>query len=333
MQKILLLGLILLLQNYTSNAQIDSLRNGLKGKIIRALGKSSTSPSVYYAGLKGNELGSGLIYRSEDAGVTWDPLYDGKPVGGYIADIQAIEQAKDPQRTLYVGTWKNGLFKSVDEGESWQKDMHFPSADIRSIKAGIQNPLLVYAATSFFGVIKSVDGGQTWKRNAAAVVNNSFQFAWSIEIDKNDDNIIYAQTFRKGIWKSSDQGESWKQVLDTNGKVCWDMKVSKDSKEIWVASSISRDTLSAVFHSRDSGDTWEEIPNVPQIGVSQINVLDRNNNKTVAIGSWKNGVFLYKNNKWVKSDHVDFHSIAEILVADDEFLIGSWGNGTYKLKL
>ena len=157
MQKLLIIGLILLFQNQFIYAQTDSLKYGLKGKIIRALGQSPTSPSICYVGLKGNELGSGLVYKSEDAGLTWHQLNDGKPVGDYVADIQAIEKANDPKKTLYVGTWKSGLFKSIDDGETWHKDVNFPSADIRSIKAGTQTPLLVYAATSSFGVVKSID--------------------------------------------------------------------------------------------------------------------------------------------------------------------------------
>lgn len=333
MKKILIIGFLLFLQNSLIYAQTDSLKYGLKGTIIRALGKTSSSPLVCYAGLKGNDLGSGLIYKSKDAGKTWYELNNGKPVGDYVADIQAIEKANDPMKTLYAGTWKSGLFKSIDDGETWQKDLNFPSADIRSIKAGIQNPLLVYAATSSFGVVKSIDGGKTWQGNNASTINNSFQFAWSIEVDKKNDHVVYAQTFRDGIWKSSDQGETWKQVLDTNGKVCWDMKISEDSEEIWVASSMSGDTLSSVYYSPNNGSTWEEIPDVPQIAVNQINVIEKNKEKTLIIGSWKQGVFIYKNKKWIKNDAVDYDSISEILIMDDEVLIGSWGNGTYKIRL
>ncbi len=333
MKKMLIIGLILFFQNQLIYAQTDSLKYGLKGKIIRALGQSPVSTSVCYAGLKGNYLGTGLVYKSEDAGITWYQLNNGKPVSDYVADIQAIEKANDPEKTLYVGTWKSGLFKSEDDGETWQKDVNFPSADIRSIKTGIQTPLLVYAATSSYGVVKSIDGGKTWKRNSATSINKTFQFAWSIEIDKNNDSIVFAQTFSNGIWKSSDQGETWTKVLDTSGKVCWDMKVSDSSKELWVASSQRGDTLSSVYYSPDHGATWNELPDVPQVGVSQINVIDKSNERVIIIGSWQDGVYVHKDEKWKKEDSVDFETISEILIADDELLIGSWGNGTFNIKL
>jgi photosystem II stability/assembly factor-like uncharacterized protein len=116
---------------------------------------------------------------------------------------------------IYAGTWKCGLFISDDDGKSWKKDINFHSGDVRSIKAGIQTPLLVYASTSAFGVVKSIDGGKTWKRNEALLVDSTFQFAWSIEVDPKDDSIVYAQTIDKGVWRSIDQGETWSQLLKT----------------------------------------------------------------------------------------------------------------------
>ncbi len=322
-----------LLQWNLCYSQIDSFSTSLKGKIIRAIGKNSHSSAVCYAGLKGSELGSGLIYISENSGKNWKPLNNGKPIGVYVSDIQAIEKSSDPEKTLYAGTWKNGLYKSKDDGQTWQKDLNFPSSDVRSIKSGIQTPLLIYAATSYLGVVKSIDGGKTWKGNDAKTINSTFQFVWSIEIDKNDDNIIFAQTFNSGIWKSINQGETWKQVLDTNGEVCWDMKISKDSKNVWVVSSQRGDTLSSIYHSIDGGNTWEEMLDVPQIGISQINVVESDDENTIIIGSWKKGVHLLKDKNWIKSTLVDYDSISEILLMDNEILIGSWGNGTYNLKL
>ncbi len=308
-------------------SQSDSL---LKGKIIRSIGSSPTNPSELYAGLKGKKLNTGTIHKSTDYGKTWEVLNNGKSISPYTSDIQAIAVSTNPTNTIYAGTWKDGLYKSTDHGKTWKKDVNFPSSDIRSIKVGVQNPLLVYAATSSFGVVKSIDGGNTWIRSTPKVINNSFQFAWSIELDKKNDSIVYAQTYNKGVWKSTNQGSTWKQVLDTKGKTCWDMKISEDSKDIWVATSKNSANLSAIYHSKNSGISWKELPNVPQINISQINVI---NDKTLIIGGWKQGVFIEKNNKWVKIDSVDFDTISEIMIYKNQIVIGSWGNGIYRVAI
>lgn len=333
MKKEIIIGLVLIVQCQLAISQIDSLKFGLKGKIIRSLVNTPTSTSIYYAGLKGEEFGSALIYESEDFGKTWIPLNNGKPISPYASDIQAISIANDSKNSIYAGTWKDGLHKSIDKGKTWERILTIPSSDVRSIRTGIQTLSLVYASTSNFGVIKSIDNGKSWKRNNHKTIARTFQFAWSIELDQRNDSIVFAQTYDKGVWKSTDQGNSWKQILDVKDKVCWDIKVSKKSNSIWVAASKSADTISSINHSENHGETWNEIKNVPQIGISQINVIESNDKNIIIVGSWTNGVFMLKNEKWKKLEKVDFNAISEILLNGNDLLIGSWGNGIYNITL
>ncbi len=314
-----------------SEAQIDSIKYGLKGKIIRAMAQSPQTPSTFYAGLKGSKLGTGHIYQSIDSGTTWTKINKGQPLSGYVADIQAIAVASDVSQTIYAGTWKNGLFKSTDGGQSFHYDTSFPSADIRSIKTGIQHPSLIYASTSAFGVVSSTDGGKSWTRNNPALIDSTFQFAWSIEIDKNDDHTIYAQTFSNGVWKSTDQGTTWNKALDTAGKVAWDMHIEDNGQDLWVAASTRGDTLSTIYHSANAGQDWQEINDVPQIGISQISSLQSNGSTTIIIGSWRGGVHMRSQDTWTKVEDVDYDTISEILKHKGGFVIGSWGNGSYRI--
>ena len=241
---------------------------------------------------------------------------------------------QDKTNTIYAGTWKDGLHKSIDAGRTWTRVESAPSSDIRSLKTGIQTPGLVYAATSSFGVMKSIDGGATWQRNDPAAIDSTFKFAWSIEIDERDDKVIFAQTYSKGIWKSTDQGATWQKALDIKDKVCWDLKLSGNS--VWVASSKSRDSISLIHYSEDLGETWEEVENVPQVGVSQINVIEQNGKQVLLVGSWSDGIHVLKEGSWSKMQQVDYDVISEILPnrsKSNEIIIGSWGNGIYNLKL
>jgi len=333
MHKHIIIGLSLIFFTQTTFSQIDSLKYGLKGKTIRALSKTSSTPVVCYAGLKGKNLGSALMYKSDDFGKTWHPLNDGEPISPYAADIQAIAVSNNANNTIYAGTWKDGLYKSNDNGDKWEKIESAPSSDIRSIKTGIQTPELIYAATSAFGVMKSNDGGNTWKRNDPEMIDSSFKFAWSVEIDEKNDDIVFAQTFNRGIWKSTDQGDTWTQALDTENKVCWDMHISKKSNSIWVASSASRDSTSIVYHSPDQGETWQEIADAPQIGINQIYVIEKGSESQIYIGSWNDGIYVQENETWKKLEEIDFNEISEILFHNNELLIGTWGNGTYQVKL
>ena len=331
MKKVIIVLFGLLLCSQAAKAQVDTIKYGLKGKIIRAFEQSTVSPNTYYAGLKGASFGTGHVYKSTDAGVTWHVLNNGEPIDPYVADIQAVAESKLPNPILWAGTWKNGMFKSLDYGETWVKDMSCPSSDIRSIRTGIQNPSLIYAATSTFGVIKSTDRGATWHRNTPAVIDSSFAFAWSIEIDPVDDRIIYAQTFGDGVWRSVDQGDSWTQLLDTDGQVAWDMKIA-DHGELYVAASKRGASESTLYHSTDGGATWVQVSDAPQIGINQIATHEHDGESTIYVGSWQDGVYQLMGGVWSKVDSVDHGTIAHILNNENGVLIGSWGNGIYQVN-
>ena len=328
--KKLVIGFVLVFFSQAIYCQVDTIKYGIKGKVIRALAKTNTAQPIFYAGLKGNFMGSALVYKSMDAGTTWEACNSGQAIGPYASDIQAIAIATDAEKTIYAGTWKEGLFRSKDDGDSWQRLSSAPSPDIRSLKVGTQNPKLVYAATSSFGVMKSTDGGDTWRRNDPAAIDSTFRFAWSIEIDESNDNILFAQTYRNGVWKSVDQGDSWTKTLDVPDQVCWDMK--KYGSSLWVASSKSRDSLSRIHYSANLGESWVELSDVPQIGISQINVIQENGKQILYIGSWSDGVYRKDGDQWEKVTEIDFDTISEILQNGDGLLIGSWGNGIYNIE-
>jgi photosystem II stability/assembly factor-like uncharacterized protein len=129
-------------------------------------------PNLFYFGATG-----GGVWKTEDGGQTYENISDGY-FGGSIGSV-AVAQS-DPN-VLYVGGGEvtlrgnvssgNGLWKSVNAGETWTfsglpKSRHIPRIVIHP-----QNPDIVYAAvlgniykpTNDRGVYKSIDGGETWK--------------------------------------------------------------------------------------------------------------------------------------------------------------------------
>jgi hypothetical protein len=61
-----------------------------KRKSDQSLTKTSSPPALLYAGLKGNNLSAGLVYKSDDSGKTWLTLNNGEPTDPYVADIQSF---------------------------------------------------------------------------------------------------------------------------------------------------------------------------------------------------------------------------------------------------
>ena len=326
-----LLSLCLLLLNHQIGFGQEKESEKLSGKIIRALCQSPDNADLFYIGLKGDTLGAGIVYKSSQSGTTWERLGNKLAINPYVMDIQTIAVTPSQKNILFAGTWKYGLFRSINGGISWTRIGSFPCADVRSFKISPFNPKQLYAGTSSHGVLSSSDGGISWMMCKPQEINKPFNFAWQVVLHPTEENTIFAATFDKGLFKSTDKGRSWTQLLDTKGLVCWDLKISEKGKKMWLATNKDRDSSSVVFHSKDGGKKWEKMEGVPQIGINQINVIEGAKQDIVLVGSWRDGVYIYENGKWTKEKAVDFEAVAEILVTDKKIIIGSWGNGVYTL--
>src|SRR5262249_13693086 len=121
---------------------------------------------------------NGGVWETNDAGRTWQPIFDSQPVGS----IGAIAVAPSRPRVLYVGTGEadmrsdiaqgDGMYKSTDSGRTWAHLGLADSQQIARILVHPENPDLVYVAAlghpygpnAERGVYRSTDGGKTWKK-------------------------------------------------------------------------------------------------------------------------------------------------------------------------
>jgi photosystem II stability/assembly factor-like uncharacterized protein len=119
--------------------------------------------------ISGGTQDEGGLYKSVDAGLTWEKITDGLPQGliGKIdlavtpADsriVYAIVEAPDDE---------GGLFKSVDQGKSFEQVSSDSTIRTRpfyyaNIDVDPKDPNIVYSMATYNK--KSVDGGKTWER-------------------------------------------------------------------------------------------------------------------------------------------------------------------------
>lgn len=109
-------------------------------------------------------LSVGVVYRTRDAGATWELTSAGlhgsaQSYGG--GNSIALSPNFQNDRTVFVGT-SDGLFRSVDAGDSWQllPTMHGTSDSYVAL-----SPDFPIDGTLFYGgvvIVKSTDRGQTW---------------------------------------------------------------------------------------------------------------------------------------------------------------------------
>ena len=119
--------------------------------------------------ISGGEQDEGGIYKSVDAGLTWEKMTEGLPQG-LIGKIDLAVSPADSSILYALVEAPNdegGLYKSVDQGKSFEQVSGEASIRTRpfyyaNIEVDPQNPDIVYGMATRY--MKSVDGGKTWAR-------------------------------------------------------------------------------------------------------------------------------------------------------------------------
>lgn len=189
-------------------------------------------PMVYYVG-----AASGGIWKTTDAGLTWKPVFDDKPVHA----IGAMALAPSDPEVVWAGTGEpfirsnvsigDGVWKSTDGGTTWNNMGLQHTGRISRMIVHPQNPDIVYAAALGHGylpqkdrgVFRTMDGGKTWEH--VLMVNDSTG-ASDLVMDPNNPRILFA-----GMWQLDIK--TWKRTSGGKG--------------------------SGIFMSKDGGDTWERL--------------------------------------------------------------------------
>jgi photosystem II stability/assembly factor-like uncharacterized protein len=205
-----------------------------RGGRTRALAGVPDEPNVFYMGAT-----DGGIWRSNDYGRTWEPIFDDQPT----QSIGAIAVAPSDPRIVYVASGEgllrpdlsvgDGIYKSTDAGKTWthlglRDGQQFPALAVdprdpnRLFAAVLGHP---YGPSTERGIFRSIDGGSTWEKVLYKDENTGGS---DVEIDPANPDVIYASLWEArvgpwedrnnwestggGLFKSSDGGKTWKKL-------------------------------------------------------------------------------------------------------------------------
>ncbi|MGZ3528469.1 MAG: VPS10 domain-containing protein [Vulcanimicrobiaceae bacterium] len=220
----------------------QNLYSGLQWRLI---GPFRGGRALAVAGIAGNDrtfyfgaVGGG-VWRTDNAGRTWAPVFDSQPV----ASIGAIAVAPSDPNVIYVGSGEadmrsdiqagNGMYKSTDGGKTWRHIGLDDTVQIGKIIVDPKDANVAYVAAlghqygpnAERGVFKTTDGGQTWTKVLYKDENTG---AIDLSMSPSDPNVLFAalwQTRRppwnvyppssgpgSGLYKTSDGGKTWAHV-------------------------------------------------------------------------------------------------------------------------
>jgi photosystem II stability/assembly factor-like uncharacterized protein len=246
--------------------------SGLFGDVVLTLAFDRVTPTTMYAGRGGYRCG---VYKSVDGGEIWASASSGLPEA-----LPVWCSAVDHSNIIYVGTFGDGVYKSINGAASWR-----PSGlqRIYILSLVISPDNVIYAGTGFYGIYKSIDGGSTWMQTGF----KDPTLVFSLAIDPRSSNVIYAGTYGQGVYKSIDGGETWIQSGLTNEPAVWCLAV--DPTGTVYAGTVGGN---GVYKSIDGGSTWVEISSglIPSTAVSTLQI-DPDSPDKIYAGTWAGGVF------------------------------------------
>jgi len=236
---------------------------------------------------------AGGIFKSTDGAVNWTPVFD----ANIELSIGDITFSRSNPNIVYAGTGDpnmpsilfngDGIFKSTDAGETWQRLPQSPGGIISKVVVHPSDPNTLWAASmgnpyirdQQRGVYKSTDGGQTWQ--AVLFVSNQagasdlvqspadpqilYASFWD-RVRSNQESIVYGPHAR--VYKSADGGDTWTQmggglptgVLGRTGlAISW-----TNPNKVYAVYIDSTSRPTGLYKTTDGGNVWNPV-NISQL--------------------------------------------------------------------
>ncbi len=239
-------------------------------------------------------LASGVVTRAQNQSLFNERLlevFTYRNLGPFrmqvrVADI-AVPDApvKDHLYTMYVAPWIGGLFKTTNNGTTW--DSLFDAQDNLSfgdVTVAPSNSNIVWVGTGDAytsrssyagdGVYKSLDGGKTWKNMG---LKDSHHIAKIVIHPTNPDIVyvaamghLYSTNEERGVFKTTNGGDTWQKILYIDDKVgVIDLIMHPRNPSILYAATYDKVRLpwqivnggpgSGIHKTTDAGRTWTRL--------------------------------------------------------------------------
>ena len=265
-----------------SNLKNLNIRNigpaNMSGRIT-AIDVVVNNPKIMYVG-----AASGGVWKSENGGSSWNPIFDNQPT----QNIGAIAIQQSNPNVIWVGTGEGnprnsmnlgmGVFKSIDGGKSWEHIGLEATKSIHRIIVDPNDPNSVYVGAmgdpftpnEHRGLYKTTDGGLTWK---LILSKNQTSGIADLVMDPQNSNKLFAALYEhkrtpyyftsggsgSGLYMTIDGGQTWEEIDETKGFPNGELGrigiaiAPSDSNRVYAKVEAIKNAL---YRSDDAGVSW-----------------------------------------------------------------------------
>ena len=257
----------------------------LKTGTVGAIAVSESDPNVVVVGM-GEHAARGVmtsmgdgVYKSEDAGATWDHI--GLDYSRHIANVEIHPSNPDliyvaVQGAQYGPSNDRGIYRTKNGGNTWEKVLYVSDiTGAASLSMDKNNPRILYAAMwqherlpwqmksggKNSGLYKSTDGGDNWiklEKGLPEVIGKA-----GISVSRANSNLVYAnieaEGTKAGVYRSENGGTTWKQVNKdrvTVARSWYYMEVFADPQDENIVYVLNAPVLKSI----DKGVTFKPMP-------------------------------------------------------------------------
>ncbi len=203
---------------------------------------------VYAAGWTLDPAAGGGVFRSSDAGHTWQPA----GLAGHA--VRAVALAPSVPDTLVAGAL-DGVFRSADAGRSWEPispDGDAALHDLDSVAVDPHHPEVIYVGTSHLPW-KTTDGGRHWSSIHEGMIDDSD--VMSIVVDRSHPARVFASAC-SGIYRSENGGALWRKIGGIPNTARRTHVIRQDPRRPQV---LFAGTTEGLWKSADGGAAWRRV--------------------------------------------------------------------------
>lgn len=252
------------------------------GARINCIAVHPTKPNTILIG-----YANGGVWKTTNGGLSWRPVFDNH---NFLA-VSALAFDPSNPNVVYAGTGDHnisilpmlgdGVWRSADEGESWQAIGLAETRVVSRIIVDPQSSGQLYVATMGLpfernpqrGLYKTSNGGNSWTQSLypadqAGIIdvvmspadhNTLYAAGWD-RIRNNKESLIIGPNAR--IWKTTDGGANWVKLgggLPEDDGCRIGLAIDPANANHVFASYVGTDLhFAGLFESFDAGETWKQ---------------------------------------------------------------------------